>query len=110
MRKSNLDSDTRAYRTARNRYCFHLKEAKRKQYGGVTEDCAGGSKKLFSTVNSLCNVRTDTLPPHENLRLLANKFGELFCRKISLIREDISSCSFPEESIALYTGVLGHST
>ena len=86
MTKSNLDSDIRAYRTACNRYCFLLKEAKRKHYGGLIEDCAGDSKKLFSIVNSLCNVRTDALPPHDNPRLLANELGEFFCRKISLMR------------------------
>ena len=96
MRKSNLVSDIRAYRTVCNRYCFHLKEAKRKHYGGLIEGCAGDSKKLFSIVNPLCNVRTDAPPPHDNPRRLANKFGEFFCRKISLLREDISSCSSPK--------------
>ena len=95
-----------------NRYCFHLKEAKRKHYGGLIEDCAGDSKKLFSIVNPVCNVHTDALPPHDNPRRLANEFGEFFCRKISLLREDISSCSSPkpinsipspEESLSHFT-------
>ena len=41
-------------------------------------------------MKSLCNERTDALPPHDNQRQLADEFGEFFYRKIAVIREDIA--------------------
>ena len=101
MRKSNLDSDIRAYRVACNQYCFRLHEAKKKHYGGLIEECAGDSKKLFGVVKSLCNERTDALPPHDNPRQLADEFGEFFYRKIAVIREDIKNCSIPQPVVSI---------
>ena len=101
MRKSNLDSDIRAYRVACNQYCFRLNEAKKKHYGGLIEECAGDSKKLFGVVKSLCNERTDALPPHDNPRQLADEFGEFFYRKIAVIREDIKNCSIPQPVVSI---------
>ncbi len=75
----------------------------------MIEHCAGDSKRLFQVVRSLCKERSDNLLPHsDHPRQLANEFGEYFCRKISLIREEIASCdstppdlSIPSPSIRL---------
>ena len=46
-------------------------------------------------MNSLCNEPSDNLlPPHS--QQLANDFGEFFCRKIELIKEDIGQESVCE--------------
>ena len=101
MRKSNLDSDSRAYRAACNHHCFCLHEAKRQHYGDLIDECAGDSKKLFGLVKSLCDKRTDGLPPHDNPHQLADEFGEFFYRKIAVTREDIANFSIPRPTASI---------
>ena len=49
--------------------------------------------KLLQVVNPLCKERSDnSLPPHVCAEQLANSFGEFFCRKIEVIKEDIGQC------------------
>ena len=98
MKKSNLPSDTSAYKRACYDYCATLKEAKKDHYANLIQECAGDSRKLFQIVNSLCKERSgNLLPPHANPQQLADDFGEYFCRKIALIEEDISSSVEPSD-------------
>ena len=98
MRKSNLPSDTSAYKRACYDYCATLKKAKKDHYANLIQECAGDSRKLFQVVNSLCKERSENLlPPHANPQQLADDFGEYFCRKIALIKKDISSSVEPSD-------------
>ena len=58
MRKSNLPSDTSAYKRACYDYCATLKKAKKDHYANLIQECAGDSRKLFQVVNSLCKERS----------------------------------------------------
>lgn len=104
MRKSNLPSVIEEYKRVCNKYCAMLKCAKRDHYSDLIEDSAGDSKKLFRVVNSLCNEPSDNLlPPHSCSQQLANDFGEFFCCKIELIKEDVgqeSVCELPSYDIS----------
>lgn len=104
MRKSNLPSDIQEYKRVCNEYCAMLKCAKKDHYSDLIEESAGESKKLFRVVNSLCNEPLDNLlPPHSCSQQLANDFGEFFCCKIELIKEDIgqeSVCELPTYDIS----------
>ena len=52
---------------------------------GIPVDC-------FRMSPSLCNKKQECpLPPHNDSETLANDFGDIFCRKIDLLREEIDS-------------------
>ena len=50
MRKSKLHLDICAYRVACREYNSHRKDAKKKNYSHLIEECAGDSIKLFQEV------------------------------------------------------------
>ena len=90
MLKSRSQHDRDVYCNFRNKYSELLNKARNNYYSDLISDCAGNSKKLFQVVNSLCKERQENpLPPHHDSRKLADDFGEYFCRKIQLIRDDI---------------------
>ena len=54
--------------------------------------CGGDTRKLFQVVQSLSNKPEENqLPPHDDPCKLADDFGEFFCRKVDLIRNDIDA-------------------
>jgi len=102
MRKSKLPCDIAAYKRSCEEYCSSLKQAKSDYFSALIQDCAGDSRKLFKVVNLLCKERSsDLLPPHTCSRQLADDFGDYFCRKITLIKEKIQSCSIDQPAIVI---------
>lgn len=90
MLKSGLQQDKDAYRNIRDVYSARLNDARKEHYSDLIIQCAGNPRKLFSIVNSLSRVRQDDqFPPHNNPRILADRFGEFFCKKIELIKNEI---------------------
>ena len=69
-----------------------LKNAKQRYYSDLTEECGDDTRKLFQVVRSLSNKPEENqLPPHDDPCKLADDFGEFFCRKVDLIRNDIDA-------------------
>ena len=69
-----------------------LKNAKQRYYFDLIEECGGDTRKLFQVVQSLSNKpEEDQLPPHDDPCKLADDYGEFFCRKVDLIRTQMSS-------------------
>ena len=68
------------------------KNAKQRYYSDLIEECGGDTRKLFQVVRSLSNKPEENqLPPHDDPRKLADDFGEFFCGKVDLIRNDIDA-------------------
>ena len=101
MRKSKQNIDRAAYRKICNKYSALLKEARRKYYTDLIDECSNDSKKLFKVVTSLCKAPRDELqlPPHDDLSQLTNMFGEYFYRKIELIRNDIDNTTIDPQPV-----------
>ena len=92
MLKSRSQQDKDAYREVCNNYSMSLKNAKQRYYFDLIEECGGDTRKLFQVVQSLSNKpEEDQLPPHDDPCKLADDFGEFFCRKVDLIRNDIDA-------------------
>ena len=90
MLKSRSQQDKDAYRDVCNNYSMSLKIAKKSYYSDLIEECGGDKRKLFQVVRSLSNKPEENqLPPHPCK--LADDFGEFFCRKVDLIRNDIDA-------------------
>ena len=86
MLRSKCQNDKEAYHRVRNWYTVSLKNAKRKYYSELIDQCSGDSRKLFKVVSSLCNTPQEYFfPPHDDSRKLAEDFVKYFCRKIELI-------------------------
>ena len=101
MRKSKQNIDRAAYRKICNKYSALLKEARRKYYTDLIDECSNDSKKLFKVVTSLCKAPRDEpqLPSHDDLSQLTNMFGEYFYRKIELIRNDIDNITIDPQPV-----------
>ena len=101
MRKSKQNIDRAAYRKICNKYSALLKEARRKYYTDLIDECSNDSKKLFKVVTSFCKAPRDEpqLPPHDDLSQLTNMFGEYFYRKIKLIRNDIDNTTIDPQPV-----------
>ena len=92
MLKSRSQQDKDTYREVCNNYSMSLKNAKQRYYSDLTEECGGDTRKLFQVVRSLCNKPEENqLPLHDVPCKLADDFGEFFCRKVDLIRNDIDA-------------------
>ena len=93
MLKSRSQQDKDAYReVVCNNYSMSLKNAKQRYYSDLTEECGDDTRKLFQVVRSLSNKPEENqLPPHDDPCKLADDFGEFFCRKVDLIRNDIDA-------------------
>ena len=90
--KSRSQQDKDAYREVCNNYSMSLKNAKQRYYSDLIEECGGDTRKLFQVVRSLSNKPEENqLPPHDDPCKLADDFGEFFCRKVDLIRNDIDA-------------------
>ena len=101
-----MPSDISEYKRVCNEYCAMLKRAKRDHYSDLIQGGMGDSQKLFQIVNSLCKERADnSIPPHVCAEHLANNFGEFFCRKIELVKEDIGQCSIEPPTYSIPTPV-----
>ena len=101
MRKSKQNIDRAAYRKICNKYSALLKEARRKYYTDLIDECSNDSKKLFKVVTSLCKAPRDEpqLPSHDDLSQLTNMFGEYFYHKIELIRNDIDNITIDPQPV-----------
>ena len=77
MRKSKQNTDRAAYRKICNKYSALFKEARRKYYTDLIDECSNDSKKLFKVVTSLCKALRDEpqLPPHDDLKENGNIFS-----------------------------------
>ena len=92
MLKLRSQQDKDAYREVCNNYSMSLKNAKQRWYSDLIEECGGDTRKLFQVVRSLSNKPEENqLPPHDDPCKLADDFGEFFCRKVDLIRNDIDA-------------------
>ena len=92
MLKSRSQQDKDAYREVCNNYSMSLKNAKQRYYSDLIEECGGDTRKLFQVVRSLSNKPEENqLPPHDDPCKLADDFGEFFCWKVDLIRNDIDA-------------------
>ena len=94
MLRSQRKFDKDAYREICNKYTKLLHDCKHLYYTEQINQCAGDSRKLFQVVTFklLCNKKQECpLPPHNDSETLANDFGDFFCRKIDLLREEIDS-------------------
>ncbi len=100
MLKSNCSCDKKLYRASCNKYSAKLKSAKRLYYSELIDQCSGDTRKLFKAVSSHSKVRNENpLPAHTDLGQLANEFGELFYRKIELIRTEIDGIAVEPPSV-----------
>lgn len=90
-----------------NEYCaIILKHAKWDHYSDLIQECMGDSEKLFQILKSLCKEHSDnSLSPHVCAEQLANDFGEFFCCKIELIKEDIRQCHIEPPTYLIPTPV-----
>ena len=78
MLKSRSQQDKDAYREVCNNYSMSLKNAKKRYYSDLSEECGGDARKLFQVVRSLSNKPEENqLPPHDDPCKLADDFGEL---------------------------------
>ena len=103
MLRSQRKSDKDAYREICNKYTKLLHDCKHLYYTEQINRCAGDSRKLFQVVTSLCNKKQECpLPPHNDSETLANDFGDFFCRKIDLLREEIDSIHVVPPQINCY--------
>ena len=92
MLKSRSQQDKDAFREVCNNYSMSLKDVKQRYYSDLIEECGGDTRKLFQVVRSLSNKPEENqLPPHDDPCKLADDFGEFFCRKVDLIRNDIDA-------------------
>ena len=92
MLKSRSQQDKDAYREVCNNYSMSLKNVKQRYYSDLIEECGGDTRKLFQVVRSLSNKPEENqLPPHDDPCKLADDFGEFFCQKVDLIRNDIDA-------------------
>ena len=90
MLKSRSQQDKDVYREVCNNYSMSLKNAKKRYYSDLSEECGGDARKLFQVVRSFSSKPEENqLPPHDDPCKLAYDFGEFFCRKVDLIRNDI---------------------
>ena len=92
MLKSRSQQDKDTYREVCNNYSMSLKNAKQRYYFDLIEECGGDTRKLFQVVRSLSNKPEENqLPPHDDPCKLADDFGEFFCQKVDLIRNEIDA-------------------
>ena len=92
MLKLRSQQDKDAYREVCNNHSMSLKNAKQRYYSDLIEECGGDTRKLFQVVRSLSNKPEENqFPPHDDPCKLADDFGEFFCQKVDLIRNDIDA-------------------
>ena len=73
-----------------------MNKAKSDYYTGLVEDNSTNQKWLYSIMTKLLgrNAIDQPLPPHADVRTLANDFGRFFL-KISDIRAKLDQCAKP---------------
>jgi len=111
MLQSQRKSDKDGYREICNKYTKLLHDCKHLYYTEQINQCAGDSRKLFQVFTLLCNKKQECpLPPQNDSETLANDFGDFFCRKIDLLREEIDSIHMVPPQINCYPSeILLHS-
>ena len=63
-------------------------------YSNLIDKSAGDSRKLFQIVNSLSKERlVEEFPENRDPSILANEFGEFFCKKIDVLKSKIDEIS-----------------
>jgi hypothetical protein len=81
MLKSKLECDKNAYRKIRDDYSALLNDTRKMFYSNLIDKSAGDSRKLFQIVNSLSKERlVEEFPDKRDPSILANEFGEFFCK------------------------------
>ena len=94
MLKSKLECDKNAYRKVRDDYSALLNDTRRMFYSNLIDKSAGDSRKLFQIVNSLSKERlVEEFPENRDPSILANEFGEFFCKKIDVLKSKIDEIS-----------------
>ena len=87
MLKSKLECDKNAYSKVRDDCNAKLNDARKLFYSNLIDKSAGDSRKLFQIVNSLSKERlAEEFPDNREPSILANEFGEFFCKKIELVK------------------------
>ena len=94
MLKSKLECDKNAYRKVRDDYSALLNDTRRMFYSNLIDKSAGDSRKLFQIVNSMSKERlVEEFPENRDPSILANEFGEFFCKKIDVLKSKIDEIS-----------------
>ena len=69
----------------------------------LIDKSAGDSRKLFQIVNSLSKERlVEEYPENREPSILANEFGEFFCKKIELMKSKIDEVSINPPNVPFY--------
>ncbi len=102
-RRSMSDTDLDLYKQVKNHYSNMLNSAHRDYYEQAILDATGNQKKLFSIIQELASVnKISSLPDHDSLQELADRFGDFFMSKIDNIRKEIDaqpcSAQFPHST------------
>ena len=91
-RKTRNNIDYELYRESRNAYNSKLNSFKVEALAKKIKDNKGDSKNMFKAINSALNRKQELpLPPHDNVKTLANDFNDFFENKILKIREKLDT-------------------
>ena len=103
MLKSKLECDKNAYRKVRDDYSALLNNTRKMFYSNLIDKSAGDSRKLFQIVNSLSKERlVEEFPENRDPSILANEFGEFFCKKIELVKSKIDEISINPPNVPFH--------
>jgi hypothetical protein len=91
-RKTKLTVHRDMYTNARNKVTSLIRTAKTTYFTNRVADSENDQKALFSVVDEILGRKKEqTLPPHDSLKDLSDKFSIFFHAKITSIRESLVS-------------------
>ena len=91
-RRSRLTIHRELYATARNKVSTLIRQAKTTFYTDRVEECKDDQKALFSVVDEILGrKKQQSLPPHDSLKDVLDRFSVFFHTKISNIRAQLDS-------------------
>ena len=91
-RKTRLTIHRDIFTAARNKVSTLIKKAKIMYFTEKIEECNGDQKALFGVVNEILGRKKEqSLPPHENLKDVLDKFSVFFHTKINTIRQNLDA-------------------
>ena len=100
---SKLECDKNAYRKVRDDFNTKLNDTRKLFYSNLIDKSAGDSRKLFQIVNSLSKERlVEEFPENHEPSILANEFGEFFCKKIELVKSKNDEVSINPPNVPFY--------